>query len=311
MWILAALALLVSSEPESWRTLSTTHFLLRYPPALERIARDLERQMEPTFLSIAAELGADHEAKILVVLAPDRDTFFSLQPAGVPDWASGTSYPERGSIYLKPLDHQEVRHATLPGIFAHELAHLVLHQRLAGAHAPRWLEEGIASRYGRSLDWDLPGPLLIVGLTGKPLPFSGLEKTFPSRGAQARLAYAQSTNFVGFLLKTYGPARFNTLLDRLAAGDSTDLALEAAFNRDLAQLSALWLRQVRWTYGLVGLMLGGVPLWFGIAVLGIWAYVRKRRTAALKQKLWELEDQAAALSAAQKNEPPDSPLTYH
>ena len=311
MWRLAALALLISSPAQNWQTLATEHFQLRYPAELTRAAQDLEQHFEPTLAAIGADLQVKEAGKVLVILAPDRATFFALQPPGVPDWASGTSYPDRRAIFLKPLDPLEVRAATLPGIFAHELAHLILHQRLAGVRPPRWLDEGIASRYGRSLDWDLLGPLLSVGLTGRCLPFSVLDDTFPESGSQARLAYAQSTDFVGFLLKSFGPAAFNTLLDRIAAGEPADAALKAAFGQDLAELSARWLRQVRWTYGLVGLLLGGIPLWFGIALLGIWAYARKRQTSRLRRELWDLEDRAAALSAREEDDSEDTPPTYH
>jgi hypothetical protein len=170
---------------------------------------------------------------------------------------------------------------------------VLLHRRLSGRPVPRWLDEGIANRYGRSLEWDFPGPLLGVGVTGNYLPFADLSAGFPETGPQARLAYAQSTDFVQFLKRTHGPAVFNAFLDHLAAGEELDPSLEAAFGRDLASLSSAWFKHVRLSYGLVGLLTGAIPLWFSISLLALWAYARKRRTSRRRRELWELEDRAA------------------
>ena len=288
---------LAGPAPSAWEQVASSHFQLRYPPRLAGTAGELQPLLEPLRASILTDLGAQDPGPILVILAPDRRTFFALQPPGVPDWASGTSYPETRTIFLRPLDPLEVRANTLPGILAHELAHLILHQRLRGVSIPRWLDEGIANRYGRSLEWEFPGPLLTVGITGRFIPFAQLDDGFPETGAQARLAYAESTDFVQFLKRTYGPTAFNRFLDRLAEGDELDSALRSAFGHDLAALSSAWVSHVRWSYGLVGILAGGMPLWFGIALLAILAYARKQKTSRLRRDLWDLEDRTAALQS--------------
>ena len=310
---LMAMVLLALARPAAtetaWQTRATDHFQLRYPGSLEQTAQELLPELEPLRAAIMADLATRDEARILVVLAPDQETFFALQPPGVPAWASGTSYPQTRTIFLRPLDPRELRANTLSGVLAHELAHLLLHRRCPRG-LPRWLDEGLANRYGRSLEWDFPGPLFGVGITGNYLPFDTLRDGFPEAGPQARLAYAESTDFVQFLKRTYGPAAFNTFLDRLAAGEEEEAALRAAFGRDLAELSSAWLKHVRFSYGLVGLLAGGISLWFGISLLALWAYARKRKTSRLRRELWELEDRAAALSS-QDDDDPAPPPTVH
>jgi len=312
-FILGWLLLFSIKAPGPWLDANTAHFQLRYPLALEKTAQDLKEHLEPIRSAILADLSAPDPGAVLVILAPDRETFFALQPPGVPNWASGTSYPGARTIFLKPLDAREIRANTLPGIFAHELAHLILRERLRGTSPPRWLDEGIANRYGRSLSWDFPGPLMEVGITGNFIPWADLADGFPETGPQAHLAYAQSTDFIQFLIKTYGPAAFARFLDRLAAGEELDPALTAGFGRDLAPLSAAWQRRVRWTYGLIGLLTGGITLWFAMAWLLIWAYARKRKTSRLRKELWDLEDRAAAEehSAPDPEESPPETRTYH
>jgi len=311
--VLTLIALLpVQARPAEggWQARATEHFQLRYPSSVEPIARNLLPRLEPLRAAIMTDLSIQDQGSILVVLAPDRPSFFALQPPGVPDWASGTSYPETRTIFLRPADSLEIRANTLSGIFAHELAHLLLHRRLSGRSVPRWLDEGIANRYGRSLEWDFPGPLLGVGVTGNYLPFATLRDGFPETGPQARLAYAQSTDFVQFLKRSYGPAAFQAFLDHLAAGEELDPSLQAAFGRDLASLSSAWLKHARLSYGLVGLLTGAIPLWFAISLLALWAYARKRKTSRRRRELWELEDRAAALSAAD-DEDDAAPPTVH
>ncbi len=95
-----------------------------------------------------------------------------------------------------------------------------------------------------------------------------------------------------------------------AKSGSKEAALRAAFGRDLAELSSAWLKHVRFSYGLVGLLAGGISLWFGISLLALWAYARKRKTSRLRRELWELEDRAAALSS-QDDDDPAPPPTVH
>jgi len=307
----AWLMLLPLSAALAWQQAATEHFRLQYPAALEQTAKELQPRLEPLRASILTDLGASDPGPILVLLAPDRQAFLDLQPPGVPDWASGTSYPETRTIFLRPLDPLEVRANSLSGILAHELAHLILHQRLRGVAIPRWLDEGLANRYGRSLEWEFPGPLLAVGITGHFIPFAELNDGFPETGAQARLAYAESTDFVQFLKRAYGPTAFNQFLDRLSAGDELNSALRTAFGKNLTSLSSDWLSHVRWSYGLVGILAGGIPLWFGISMLAILAYARKRRTSQLRRQLWDLEDRAAALPVQDPNRDDPPRPTLH
>jgi hypothetical protein len=125
----------------------------------------------------------------------------------------------------------------------HEVAHLILYQGLGPqgySNLPAWLNEGIASNveiYSDPLrrEW-----LRVANEMDGLYPFFSLCAAFPQDEAAARLAYAQSASFVRYLLDTYNPTGFATLVEAYVdSGDCLNAPL-ASFGKDLNQLDAEW-----------------------------------------------------------------------
>jgi hypothetical protein len=296
----AIILALVATFPENWSVLKSPEFEFYYAPGLERTAKDLFQQAGQIRTRIEGFLDFSFEAPVLMIFAPDRESFLALQPGRVPEWASGTSYPEQRVIFLRPLDATEIRGNNLTTIFTHELAHIMLHHRLNRNRAPRWLDEGVAMYLAGQFSFTQANQLLSVGISGRHIPFRRLAYSFPESGDDAQLAYAQSSDMISYIQRVFGHAAYSTLLDRLAQGDELEAALEKSLGRNLDQLEKEWLNAVRRRWGLVPALTGSLSLWFLISLLFIAAYLRKRKTSRLRRQLWEIEENMENISSSSR-----------
>ncbi len=282
--------------------LKSREFEFRHAPNMERTAENLFERAGSIRVNIEDFLGFSFEEQVLVILTPDKETFFSLQGRRAPEWASGTAYPTRRVIFLRPLDAGEIRGNNINTIFSHELSHILLFHRLKGRHPPRWLDEGVAMHLSGEMLLLNANQLLGVGVTGRHIPFSMLTHSFPASGDQAGLAYAQSADMVSYIRREFPGEAFFSLLDRIADGYQFDEALNQSLGISMAQLEKNWLRSVRRRWGLVPLLTGSISLWFMISILFIAAYIRKRRISKARRELWEIEEQLDAVSSETDHE---------
>jgi len=280
--------------------LKNSEFEFRFPPGLERTAKNLFQQAGEIRTSIEGFLDFSFEDPVLIIIAPDRERFLALQAGRVPEWASGTCHPEQRVIFLRPLDAGEIRGNNLITIFSHELAHIMLHHRLNLHRPPRWLDEGVAMHLAGQFSFTRANQLLSVGISGRYIPFRRLAYSFPESGGDAQLAYAQSSDMISYILREFGIPSYSTMLDRLAQGDELDAALEKSLGRNLDQLEKEWLNAVRRRWGLVPALTGSLSLWFLVSLLFIAAYLHKRKTSRLRRELWEAEDELESISSSSR-----------
>lgn len=273
--LLALMSLVSSGE---WRSQTTGPFTVLYLPKSEALAESILPGLGPSLLRVSEFLEVAPPERIQVVVAPDLPTFQTIQGGQVPPWVSGLADPTRGAIYLRPLSGMEVRHSSLDSVIAHELAHLCLARKVKGHAIPRWLNEGVAVHLGDEPFSSRAERLMPMAITGRFIPFRQLEDDFPNDSGAAATAYAESGDFVRFLIGQFGAPDFLSFLDLLSQGMDYDLALTAVYHATLTDLQNQWARQVKMTYGLFPALTGAL-LWFLISVLAILAYLRKRREA--------------------------------
>ncbi|MCZ7667195.1 MAG: peptidase MA family metallohydrolase [Chloroflexi bacterium] len=125
----------------------------------------------------------------------------------------------------------------------HELAHLVVGQfgwSCVGGSRPTWLNEGLAVYAEGAPQPDIVASLEQAAQANSFEPLRSLNGPFSAHGAAAGIAYAQSYSIVDFLLERYGRAAMQDLLLALAAGSSTDAALEQVYGFNVDGLEQAW-----------------------------------------------------------------------
>jgi hypothetical protein len=227
-----AVVLCIQASPD-WSSADTPHFTVMYTARSERRLKKLVPLLEPELSRVSKMLDADPPEKITVVMAPDLRSFSDLQGGAVPPWVSGTAYPERSLIYLRPLTGQEIRHSSLRAVVAHEITHVVLHKKLGDRYPPRWLDEGLCVFMANEPLYSRAERLISIGITGRYIPFRRLEHGFPNSSHDSASAYAQSGDLVRFMYFEYGDPAFRQYLELMAAGEDPDRALSKAFNTTL------------------------------------------------------------------------------
>jgi hypothetical protein len=130
------------------------------------------------------------------------------------------------------------------------------------------------------------------------IPLADLDRGFPSGGYEVSIAYAESADFVRFLMRDADRARFGSFVERMRAGAGFDRALEDAYGTDVRKLEYEWREDVSHRVSFVPLLTGGEVVGSLMAVLAVVAFVKRRRRAKAKLAEWAREEaEADALEA--------------
>jgi hypothetical protein len=232
---------------------------------------------------------------IHVYITPTNDSFHTLQPGRPPEWADATAWPELGAIFLRAPDLRVGGDEPLEQVLDHELAHVLLGRAFAPEHPPIWLQEGVAQVLARQVGPETGRTLAEGAASGLIGPLEGIEHGFPVDPRKAQLAYAQSADFVAFLMDIGGPDTLPTLVSTSAGGAPMSAAVYKATGHFLEDVEIDWrarhgrqafgiaaFADVSWLWGLGAFVLVGA----GIA--------RRRR---FRRRLADMEREEALYDA--------------
>lgn len=249
------------------------------PAGSGRAVESLAGEAAHLMSTVERELGVGPRAAYRVVLVPAGARWTPSEPpldstlnrldAEVPPWAAGYTMPARRLIVIRLAESARYPYGTVESVFAHELAHLALHDAL-GERIPRWLDEGLATWQGRR--WSVVDAFaLSASMMLRPLPRLGsADSLFLGDEAGARMAYAQAFTFTAWSVRRHGEA-FPARLVRALAEAPLERAWELAAGEPLRASEDAWRRsaQVRFRWlpwlGTSGVLWGLVSLLTGLA----------------------------------------------
>jgi hypothetical protein len=290
--LLSVFGLCTKASARQSSSLSTPHFLFTFSSPDRRLAEHLASLSEKIFTEIVSDIGVEPRPGIEIFIEHTHEAFLNRQPGAVkaPEWAAGLAYPELNLIILK------APHAALYGTidpvrtFRHELAHLTLHQALAGVQIPKWLDEGFAMYEAK--EWTFRTTAVITAATLKKtfIPLTSLNHEFPVAFEEAEVAYAQSFSMVAYLLNKYGGAAFHTFVLSLKQKKSISRSTQDAFGLSFYELEQRWHRYLRIRYTWIPIITSTATLWFLFTLVFVVVYLRKKSQAKQKVMEWELEE---------------------
>jgi hypothetical protein len=277
---------------------------LEFPASVRERVEGLLRGAEDYRGALAGEFGQGVLDRVLVRVARSPDQMAELAPVGAPpfSYAAGMAYPSAHVILLALKAPDTWEAPDLVELLRHELAHIALSDAVAGHHVPRWFDEGLAIHESGELPWARRLALADASLGRRLLPLADLDGGFPSDRYEVNVAYAESADFVSFLLRDADRARFGSLIERVRAGAAFNRALEDAYGTDLRKLEYEWITEVGRRFGVVPALTGGGLLWTLIVGLAVAAWVRRRKNAKEKLARWAAEEASlqAAIAAADR-----------
>lgn len=224
-----------------------------------------------------------------IVLAATPEAWTEATGGRAPEWSGGVAFPQARVIVLPTYPQPGVAQREAAVVLRHELAHLMLRERLPG-RIPRWFDEGYAELASGGWDVESAWGLRVAFLLGKVPPLDSLTLGWPADGGQARLAYLLSATAVDHLRRKHGPEGFALLMEGWRREGSLDQAMRTTFGMTLGQFEDEWRRDVRTRYGWL-LAAGSVALvWFIATVLALLAWIPRRRRMRAQLETLRAED---------------------
>jgi Peptidase MA superfamily len=297
-----------------WIRYDSAHFGIFFVEREIRSATAFAKSAEELRTRVVKAFG-EFDEKIIVYLAPDRETYNELQPRDhIPEWSVGTAFPAKATIIMFSPTGALVEglHGDNRQVFIHELAHVALFQVLGGRHAPNWLDEGLAQFVAR--EWQstdsvrLTVALLFDGL----IPLSELTTHWPRGGSRAKLAYAQSLSLVIYLNQRRD---LLPLLAALADGQNSARAVRSATGLAPSVFEKRWRRYLERRHTWLS-VLNTRCIWSASGLLAVFGYFIFRRRQ--RRKYARLDDDMYApnkrdeprrlrrgLRLVKKEKPPD------
>lgn len=294
---------LVRELPEGWQEVSSPHFRIQAPPELlnraqgllqgaEAERRNLLDQLDPSALLKPGGQDPFAARPYVVRLVKDEAMFQQVQPGQPPEWAAGVAYPSLGLMVLR-LDRNREAFGTgsLETTFRHELVHLLLGDLFGDRPVPRFLDEGLARLLAREASIDEFVALSQAVVFNRLIPFSMLESRFPEQAGQAELAYAQSREFLSYLIGRFGPAVLPGILKELREGESLNEALWQHTRLGLKNLEHAWQDRLDASFAWISALGGGMTLLWGVAgLLLIAGWARRREQSRARHARWDEEE---------------------
>lgn len=278
-----------------------------FPAQAKSVVRELQKTYREEWPRVVRELGMEVDDALVIRIGRNPDEMAALAPVGhpPPGYASGVAYLTRGLILLTLSAPETWQRPDVESVLVHELSHIALHRAVNGNPTPRWFSEGVAIHQAGEHNLDRIKTLWSGTVSGELVPMSDLSGAFPHQPHAVNLAYAQSADFVRWLLaRDDGEDRFRELVDRLGRGQPFPTALERTYSIRMQILEIEWHEDLAERFQAWPLLFGTGVFWVFAAGLLVIAYVRRKRRNRATLREWEaleaVEDEPETLG-------PDTP----
>jgi hypothetical protein len=230
-------------EEENYRENESAHFQLRYNGAAEPgLARDVLHTLEGHYQQIESALNYTPPEPIGIVLYTEQG-FADITRA--PEWVGALNdgrirVPVQGLTGVTP---------ELSRVLRHELTHSFIQQKTHG-RAPTWLQEGVAQWMEGKRSDESAAVLVQVYEQGHAAALSKLEGSWLGLSEDVvRYSYAWALANVEFIVQADGMGDIEKILDRIAAGRSSEEALREVLHSDYGDLMQGAVEYLKKSYG--------------------------------------------------------------
>ena len=302
--------------PPSYVTKDLGWLELSYPPAASERVASILQDADAIKEELTSALGQKVLSRVAVRVAPTASDMARLAPADAPppEYASGVAYHGLHLVLLSMMAPRGAEAVDLDEVFRHELAHVALEDAVQGKHVPVWFNEGLAIWLSGERAPARMQTLWSATLSGSVIPLSEIDRSFPHDNFEVSIAYAESADFMRFLLRKSDRLRFAAMIDRVREGQAFDRAVAEAYGSDLRRLELEWRGELERRFSVIPMLTGGGLIWVAVVGALVLAYVRRRRRAKAILAQWEKEEaledaRIAAKLAAERGDSPIVPIS--
>lgn len=260
-------------------------FIIHYEPRFEKMAHRVDALLAGSWRELAREVGLERVDTVDVYITGDEDVYRSLHGGFIPEWGAAYCNSGRREIGLN-ADLVLKSPRPIKVVIKHELSHILLADRVAGAAVPRWFAEGLAMRqagewtFGRQ--WGL-----VTAIWAKQLPYiEDFDGPLPRGASDAHLAYGISYCAVEELLEERSEDLVTLTAYVRDLGDF-DRAFTLTFGESPGEFSTRLHTQLLNRYGTTAVLLRSVPYWGGMTLLFLVVFLIKMYRGRRKLREWE------------------------
>lgn len=287
---LALLMICTLAGAQEPRELVARDWRLHYWSGQEQTAQEIAGAAQDALPRLRAVLGLEQTTTIDLYLAHTREEFRRLTGGSNPDRVRGEAFPQQRRIVLQPYSG-----ASLRDLVAHELTHVLLHDRVGGEdlNLPRWVHEGVA-KYAAG-DFTPTDRMILTEAVngGRFIPLGELEAAFEGPPEQVSLAYAEAYTLVDFLAGLSPAEGLAPFLKQLTQVGEVSRALLRAYQQPQEELGKQWEASLKRDYLGKSTEEAATPLiWAGLVVVFLAAYLVQLRRRALIRRRLEAEEAA-------------------
>ena len=289
----------IPSAPEGFVRVDRGDVRWEMPARAESLVEPLYETWDRALPRIARELGLEGPLPpIRIRIGVDPEQMEALAPRGAPPpaYAVGVAYPGLSLILLTMTAPETWQRPELHEVLVHELSHLALHEALVGEadevenDAPLWFVEGVAIYQARERSIERVQTLWEAAFRGGVIDLDDLDRRFPSRPHAVSLAYAESADFVAWLLRRSGPAKLGEMLGRMRRGQRFETAVSQTWSTGIGSLEQEWRDDLSNRFGALPMFATGSVGWVLVGVLVVLAWRRRKDKSAAIEKRWAEED---------------------
>jgi len=272
--------------------LETPHFVFVHNGKGANLAKKLAEIAEGRrrYIRHLVGLGPDGDEKIEVRIAINDDEMQAMTGSGgrVDHWVAGITFIGQDLIVMSARGNEFFKASDT---FVHELAHYYLDEMTGDRPVPRWFHEGFAMLASDELIGDRMHSLLAAAATGSIFELSELDTSFPSKEPAVHLAYAQSMFFVRFLQNVSGNAGVPALIDDMRVGMPFEAAFQSTWGGTPEELFVRFRDTFSPVDSVIAFLTSATLIWALVVGVFVFVYLRKKKMAARKIEMWELEDE--------------------
>jgi hypothetical protein len=237
-------------------------------------------------------LGQNVLDHVEVRIARSQEDMNSLAPVGLPPprYAVGVAYSALHLVLITLRDPKTAEAVDLAEVLRHELVHVALFDATQGHHVPHWFNEGLAVQLSGESNFVRMRTLWDATLSKTLIPLADIDKSFPDENQKVSIAYAESADFVRFLLRDEDRARFGSLIERVRKGTAFDRALSDAYSDSTRKLEYQWHEDLEKRFSFWPVLTGSSMLWAIIMGILVVAWVRRRKKAKETLARWAKEE---------------------
>ena len=238
-------------------------------------------------------------AKVLILIAPDRQRFAELIGPFAPEYGAAIAVPAEQRIVMQG-SHAGSDAGNPLVVLRHELAHLALHEAM-GNLPTRWFDEGYASFAAG--EWGREEVIVTnLALAWRGLPsLDALEEAFAGGPGRASGAYALAHRAVVELAALDQQRGLTMFFRYWRERGELDAAIRGAYGMTQSQFEERWRRQTRRRYGALAIF---ADLTIGALILVV--VLVPLHIARRKRDRERLATMAATESAAEARERDDA-----